>query len=253
MRPVIGITCDEGQTEARRNPLRPSVTRLELKRFYASAVWSAGGLPLLVPTTGEPGAEPDAAEVVAALDGLVVSGGGADIPPDLYGAEPEPEVVAPKRGRSTFEIAAVRCALERGVPVLGICGGLQVLNVACGGTLVQHIPRRFPEAIPHQQPGDPREPSHAVTIDAASRLASVCGAEALPVNSTHHQAVDRPGDGLRVVAHAFDGVVEAVEGLRGTFALGVQWHPESLAHLPRHLAIYRAVVDAARARSGRTR
>jgi putative glutamine amidotransferase len=130
------------------------------------------------------------------------------------------------------------------MPLLGICGGMQLLNVACGGSLHQHVPEDL-GVEGHQQPPPKDEPSHGVEIAPGSLLARLCGPDRLQVNSTHHQAVKAAGEGLRITAHALDGVIEAIESTTHAFALGVQWHPESLRHHARHLAIYRGVVEAA--------
>lgn len=230
MRPRIGLTLD----------VNAEGTRYDLPRAYADAIRDAGGLPFMLPF----GAPSDAAEVLDDLDGLVISGGAFDIPPERYG-DVRREKCGPSRPeRTDFEWALCELALSRGMPLLGICGGMQLLDVVCGGRLHQDVPEDV-GVEGHQQPPPKDEPAHAVEIAPGSLLARLCGAERLLVNSTHHQAVKAAGEGLRITAYALDGIVEAIESTSHPFALGVQWHPESLRHLPRHLAIYRGVVDAA--------
>jgi putative glutamine amidotransferase len=150
--------------------------------------------------------------------------------------------------RSTAELALLAVALAAGVPVLGVCGGMQVLAVGLGGSLWQDLPADL-DVHGHEQPHPKDEPSHEVTIAPGSLLSRLVGESSLRVNSTHHQAVREPGRGARISARSADDVVEAIEVPAHPFALGVQWHPESaLAHEPRHLAIYAGLVDAARRR-----
>lgn len=237
MRPKIGISPDEGFTTA--SPGRPALPRFELKQAYAQAVLDAGGLPLVLPY-GEDGA---VAEYLDAIDGLVVTGGAFDIDPEEYGARASARLGPLKPARTRFERALLEGALERGLPVLGVCGGMQLLSVVRGGSLVQDIATELPGALPHEQPDDPRSPSDEVEFEPGSRLAAICGADRIAVNSTHHQAVRDPGAGMRVTARSPDGVVEAIEGTNG-FVIGVQWHPE-LIDAQEHRAIYRALILAA--------
>jgi putative glutamine amidotransferase len=149
-----------------------------------------------------------------------------------------------KSGRTAFELAATRGALERDMPVLGICGGQQLLAVAFGGTLIQHIPGSVEGALQHEQPNPRTEPGHEVSVSPRTLLASIVGGRArMAVNSTHHQAVERPGEGAVVNAVAPDGVVEGVEHPGYRFALGVQWHPEYAVD-PADPLIFRAFVFA---------
>ena len=237
MRPVIGITPDVGESSAR--PGRPALPRYELKRAYADAVLAAGGLPIVLPYNDDPAAPQEALKLCA---GLVITGGAFDIPPEFYGERPGARLGPLKPGRTAYEQRLLRAALAGGVPVLGICGGMQLLAVELGGTLYQDIAAEVPGALDHEQKSDPREPGHAVSVAAGSALEAIVGAGHLEVNSTHHQAVKDAGR-AKVCAVAPDGIVEAIE-LPGAFALGVEWHPELLA-APAHLALYRALVDRA--------
>lgn len=233
MKPVIGITPDVGESSAR--PGRPATARYELKIAYADAVIAAGGRPIVLPYD-------DDASALELCDGLVVTGGAFDIPPELYGAKAGGKMGPVKRGRTAYEHRVLRAALEADLPVLAICGGMQLLAVEAGGTLYQDIRDEVPGAFDHEQKNDPREPAHAVTVLPGTALAAIVGAREIQVNSTHHQAVKDPGR-ARVCAVAADGVVEAIE-LPGGFVLGVEWHPELLAG-PEHLALYRALVERA--------
>jgi putative glutamine amidotransferase len=192
-----------------------------IRENYCEAVRHAGGLPVLLPH------QPDAAELyLDRLDGLVVTGGGFDVDPALFGAESRHPTVTTKDRRTAFELAATKGALVRNMPVLGICGGQQLLNVAFGGTLIQHIPDEIMEALAHRQPNPRSEPGHDVQIVAGTLLHRIAGTERLGVNSAHHQAVKDAGPGLIVDAVAPDGVVEGIEDPRRRFCLGIQWHPE---------------------------
>jgi putative glutamine amidotransferase len=230
MRPLIGITTYV-------TPAKWGVWDAEtalVPAAYVQAVEAAGGRPLLVPPS-EDGVD----ETLAALDGLILPGG-TDIGPEHYGQEPHPETygVVPERDRA--ELALLTGALERDLPVLAICRGSQVLNIARGGDLVQHLP----EIVGHE--GHKELPGvfgdHDVRIDADSRLGRLVGEHA-PIKSHHHQGFGRLGDGLREVAWADDGTIEAVEDPERPFLLGVLWHPEA----GEDGALFTALVGAASA------
>jgi putative glutamine amidotransferase len=210
-----------------------------LRQNYFSAVIAAGGLPVALPHHPEL-----ADDYLDALDGLLVTGGAFDVDPALWGGgAPHPKVTL-KPGRTDFELAAVRAALRRDIPVLGICGGQQLLAVAFGGTLIQHIPDEVANALAHEQPNPRTEPGHDVRVLDGTQLGEIVGASRLAVNSAHHQAVATPGEGARVNAIAPDGVIEGVEHPAYRFALGVQWHPEYAVN-SRDPAIFEAFVGAA--------
>ena len=239
---MIGLTPDVGFTQAREG--RPALPRLELKQAYLDAVWRAGGLPLVLPICAD---EESAREVIAACSGLVITGGGFDLDPALYGETPRPGLGETRPERTNSELLLLRAAFAKQVRVLGVCGGMQLLAVASGGagdaggagaTLYQDLPREFPGAGQHTQPHDPRQPHHAVQIVPGSLLHRLTGALSLQVNSTHHQAV-RTFPAAQVSATAPDGVIEAIE-LPARHALGVEWHPELLAG-EEHLSLYRWV------------
>ncbi|HIJ61371.1 MAG TPA: gamma-glutamyl-gamma-aminobutyrate hydrolase family protein [Rhodospirillaceae bacterium] len=233
--PTIGITLDREQPEA-PSPL----ARYTLRRNYADMVAAAGGLPLLLPY------HPDLATAyVERLDGLLVTGGAFDIDPALFGAAERHPSLSLNIDRTVFELAMVRLALERDLPILGICGGEQLLAVALGGTLVQHIPDEIDTPLAHEQANPRDEPGHRVSIVAGTRLSAIAGRAILDVNSTHHQSVKSLPDGLVVNAIAGDGVIEGVELPGRRFCLGVQWHPE-YAVSAADGALFRAFVEACR-------
>ncbi len=242
-RPSIAITPDATLA----TPESPFV-KYELKAAYAEAVLRAGGLPFLVPYTD------DRALMEQYLDrvsGLLITGGAFDIPPEAYGEPSKAGLGVLKQGRTNFELALLRIALQRKLPVLGICGGMQLLNVAFGGTLVQDIATELPAARPHEQQHDRTQPQHPIEVKDTSVLAECVGGKGqLMVNSTHHQAVKDVGPGLLVSASSPDGVVEAIESIaKDQFALGVQWHPElMLDTVPPNLGIYKLFVHRARDR-----
>ena len=201
---------------------------------YVAAVECAGGRALLVPP-----AEDGVEETLDALDGLLLSGGN-DIDPSLYGAEAHPETDGTRVQRDRAELALLRGALERDMPVLAVCRGSQMLNVARGGDLVQHLPDVVGDERHKRTPGVFAD--HDVEIESESRLGELVGDRA-PVKSHHHQGFGRVGDGLREVAWADDGTLEAVEDPEARFALGVLWHPEE----GEDAALFAALVTEARA------
>lgn len=217
--------------------VRPARPEIVLKEAVVAAVRAAGGLPLLVPP-GCPSAD-DLQAILAVADAVVITGGAFDIHPSHYGQAVSARLDRVDRARTGLELPLCRACLDQAVPVLGVCGGMQALAVAAGGTLVQDIGSQVQGALEHEQPTDPVQPWHAVGLSGA--LAAAMGAE-IQVNSTHHQAVDDAG-AFQIVGRSPDGVIEAIRHPGHPFALGVQWHPELLAH---GLAPYRMLVAAAR-------
>ncbi len=230
MRPVIGLSCDLAVREGR--------PRLELWSTYPRAIELAGGTPLLLPATDNPGHMDEQLDLV---DGLVLTGG-KDYDPALYGAKRHPKMRPVMAERQFYDLELARAAIRRKVPLLAICGGHQLVNVVCGGDLIQHLPDAVEGGEMHD--GKPGVLAHEVDIEPDSMLARLVKADGLQVDSTHHQAVDRIGGGLHVAARSPDGVIEALEA-RGAFLLCVQWHPERLAADHRqHLALFEALVEA---------
>lgn len=240
-RPSIGITPDVSEPSASQ-----PFAKYDLKAAYADAVLRAGGLPFVLPYSE------DRSVIDCWLDrlsGLVITGGAFDIAPEHYGQTAREGLGPVKAGRTGFELALLKAALARQLPVLGVCGGMQLINVAFGGTLYQDLGRELPDARPHEQQHDRTQPHHPVEVKADSLLAECVGKGQVMVNSTHHQAVHAVGEGLVATAHAPDGVIEAVERPGAGFVLGVQWHPElMLDSVPPQLGVYKALVHRARDR-----
>ena len=233
--PLIGVTLDAEPAGG-----WSKLPWYAVRQNYLSAIAAAGGLPVALPH------DPELAEhYLERIDGLLVTGGAFDVDPALYGGGPAHATVSLKSGRTAFELAVTRGALARDMPVLGICGGQQLLAVAFGGTLIQHIPDSVENALAHEQPNPRTEPGHEVSVTAGTLLARIVGGTRMAVNSAHHQAVDRPGQGAVVNAVAPDGVVEGIEHPGHRFALGVQWHPEYAVD-PADPRIFDAFVEAAR-------
>ena len=192
-----------------------------MRQNYAEAIVAASGLPVALPH--DPSLAPD---YLDRIDALVVTGGAFDVDPALYGAADRHATVTLKRGRTAAEQALAEGALARNLPVLGICGGEQLLAVVLGGTLIQHIPDSFPNALQHEQKNPRHEAGHGVTVMPGTLLHRIVGAAQMRVNSSHHQAVREPGPFAVINAVADDSVIEGIEDLRYRFCLGVQWHPE---------------------------
>jgi putative glutamine amidotransferase len=204
---------------------------------YVRAVQRAGGLPVLLPVD-----QRAPARVVESVDGLLLIGG-ADLDPASYGEEPEPGTEATYRDRDDFEIGTVRHALAAGIPVLAICRGMQILNVALGGTLVQDLAQRDGSTIHRRRKGTFEEAENHVELENGSLAARAAGEGVHVAHCHHHQAIDRLGKGLRITGHAVeDGLPEAIETADGSWVLGVQWHPEARDES----AILTAFVAAAR-------
>lgn len=243
-KPLIGITMGYRHTDKEGGPLQPGDRKNKLAASYADAVAQAGGLPLALPVCDLYDADP---EILTRLDGILFTGG-EDIDPVHYGQAPAgSEEPIPERDRQ--ELYLMRHALTRtDLPILGICRGCQLLNVATGGSLFQDINAGIYGS--HVTPGQPENvAAHPVTVTPESLLAQLVGPE-LMVNSLHHQAVDRLGDGLAAVAADPHGLTEALEmPARVAFTLGVQWHPEGMCQeLPAHGKIFEAFVEAAKLR-----
>jgi putative glutamine amidotransferase len=244
-KPMIGVTVSEIRAKEDAQRVRhgePTQTEMTLGLSYMRAVERAGGLPVALPPLRDENVGP----LLGQLSGLLLTGG-PDIDPACYGAEPHPELGPIDHDVDVFEIELCRQADRRGLPILGICRGSQVLNVARGGSLIQHLPDITDGTIEHRQsePGD--RTTHEVQVAPDSGLARTTGGGPVQVNSFHHQAIDRLGAGLRPVAWATDGVVEAVEDPDddGQLMLGVQWHAETLTGEAEQLALFELLVRAA--------
>jgi putative glutamine amidotransferase len=232
--PLIGLTADH---ETRSNG--PTEAEYALRQNYCAAVARAGGLPVILPYEQE-----DLTALVARLDGLIITGGMFDLPPEMYGQPPDPAVTT-KPQRTRFEQAVLGTALARDIPVLGICNGMQLLAVHHGGTLVADILRDVPGGIEHLPQDPPVQTAHGIDLCPGSSLHAIHGSRTAKVNSLHHQSV-RDDGAYRVAARSQpDGVIEAIEVAQHRFALGVQWHPEyGLSDLDH--ALMQAFIDATR-------
>ena len=241
--PLVGVSTSEVRSAGDHQLVsqgEPPRTELALGERYLEAVRSGGGMPVIL----APVASESIETLVARLDAVVLSGG-PDLHPSAYGVLPHPELGPTEPELDSFELELARTAVARGLPVLGICRGMQVLNVALGGSLHQHLPD-LEGQVNHRQDRTSGDPSHRVTLARDSRLTKVIGRRYVEVNSFHHQALHALGRGLSVAGRAPDGVVEAVEVPGRRFTFGVQWHAECLVDRPEHLALFRGLVRAAR-------
>ena len=232
--PLIGVTMDAeppgGYSRYHWYALRAN---------YTAAIAAAGGVPVALPH------HPELCDAyLDRIDALVVTGGGFDVDPALYGEGDRHDSVTLKPKRTEAELGLLRGALQRDMPALGICGGQQLMAVASGGTLHQHIPANVPDCLPHEQTTSHHAPAHAISIEPGTLLHRIVRTGQMRVNSSHHQAVASPGAHARVNARAPDGVVEGIEDARYRFCLGVQWHPEFASDPADHL-ILAALIAAA--------
>jgi putative glutamine amidotransferase len=232
-KPIIGIGTDIHAEPGKRE-------RAFVYTTYVESLRRAGAIPVLIPPQPE-----NTADVIDNLDGLVLAGG-YDCDPTIYGEEPHPTVEPMDPRRQSNDLSLARAARERGIPTLGICLGLQVMNIAAGGTLVQDITSQVPTDIEHVSEPEDRA-RHDVHIEQGTYLAKILGGTAaMNVNSSHHQAIKDVGEGLRETAHAPDGIVEGLEDPRHPFYVGVQWHPEDMKGEESATSIFGAFVEAAR-------
>jgi putative glutamine amidotransferase len=242
--PLIGITSSELRRRAqtpRDERGEPAQAEISLGLAYPQALCAAGGIPIIL----TPVPEADISSLLGRLDGVVFSGG-PDLHPSAYAQEPHALLGECERELDMFELRLCAAARVAHIPVLGICRGLQVINVAAGGTLHQHLPDVVGTKIAHRQTESEGLRTHKVEIEAGTGLAEIMGAGSLRVNSFHHQAIDELGQGLRASARAADGIIEAVEGGLDEWVLAVQWHAESLIRQPRDLALFTALVTVAK-------
>jgi putative glutamine amidotransferase len=241
--PIVAVTPDLSPERARGD----RGGSILLSRRYADAVLATGGIPVVLPVTGS---SQTLRRLLDRVDGVLVTGGDFDIHPRLYGEKPGKHLGIVKESRTDFELELIFLALKRNRPVLGICGGEQAINVALGGSLYQDIASELPHAIEHRQSALKEIGGHAVSIRPGTQLKTIIAKPSLEVNSTHHQAVKRPGQGLIVSATAPDGIIECIESVDHSFVLGVQWHPESLIDKPPQRRLYAAFVGACQNAAG---
>jgi putative glutamine amidotransferase len=247
--PLIGITADL-VTDRRDGIGKERDGTLFLPRRYCRAIEKAGGTPVVLDATSSASVRQ---QQLDRLDGILLSGGNFDIDPRYYGEEPLNELGETKSQRTEFELDLTSRALNENMPILGICGGEQAINVCLGGSLYQDIRAQVAGAEEHEQSARKETGGHVVTIRAGTRLHQIIGTDQLEVNTTHHQAVKTIGKGLVVNAVAPDGLAEGIESTEHDFVLGVQWHPEVLSpQREAHHRIIAALVSACRtSRRGR--
>lgn len=240
--PVIGITPD-------RNDLPDNIeAHFFVRRNYCAAVSDSGGLPIVLPYAMDL-----VPQYLNLLDGIVLTGGMFDIDPAAYGTQAKfPDKMCFKPDRTRFEQALLRGALERNIPLLGICGGMQLLAVELGAQLVQHIPSEIGTAIEHMQDAPCNRSAHRVAVRPASMLGRILGTEECVINSLHHQAVAQGNARLQVGALADDGVIESIEVPDRSFCLGIQWHPEYFVNTVEQ-KIFAALMKAAKGHAAHRR
>ncbi|PYQ27577.1 MAG: hypothetical protein DMF56_19550 [Acidobacteria bacterium] len=231
-KPLIGIGSDIQSPTGKRERAFAYVT-------YVDALRRAGAIPVLIPPQPE-----NAAELVRELDGVLLAGGD-DCDPSLYGEERHAATEMMDPRRQANDVSLAKYAREAGIPTLGICLGVQVMNVAAGGSLVQDIDSELETEIEHASKPEDRA-RHDVIVDEGTQLSGILRRSELNVNSSHHQAIRKVGDGLRVTAHAPDGIIEGLEDPKHPFYVGVQWHPEDMSGENSATSIFGAFVEAAR-------
>ena len=239
-RPVIGITVDFNGNRPEFGGKEPTYF---LRTRYAEVIWDLGGMPFLLPSFEKTRA---AEFIFSKIDGLLLTGSGPDLPPSLYGEKQKYRFPLMHSLRIQFESILCRLALKNQKPLLGICGGAQILNVALKGSLIQDIPSQIQSSLVHRQKESADKKTHRVNILEDTRLSNILKKTELRVNSSHHQSIKRPGNGLRINALSSDGVVEGIEHENHPFAIGVQWHPEWLYKTDRSAKkLFQAFIKAA--------
>jgi len=233
-KPLIGITTRNGK-DSDGHP-----TTL-LQHSYINAIVQAGGMPILIPSML---IEEDFHELYSRLAGILFTGGG-DVSLKYFNGSDHPRIGEEDQGRDTTEVSLMRAAVDDGKPILGICRGVQLMNIALGGTLYTHIPDQLKGALDHDYPGDLRKVLvHLVNVDEATHAAEIFGETLLNVNSLHHQGLKDIAPSLRVAGHAPDGLVEVVEIPDHPYAIGVQWHPEWLRDQLSMQRLFKSFVEA---------
>jgi putative glutamine amidotransferase len=241
--PLIGISADlSGVPANATNPAQEPI--LLLPQRYCRAIQETGGITLILPPIAS---RSGLRRTLHPLDGVLISGGNFDIHPSYYGENPISALGAIKKERTEFELELVDLALHQDLPLLGICGGAQAINVALGGSLYQDIATQLPNATQHEQGAKRNEGGHPIMIHSGTYLRKIVQKQTLDVNTTHHQAVRKIGKGLVVNATAEDGLIEGLESSSHSFVLGVQWHPEILARKdPSQRRIFASFIAAAK-------
>ena len=242
MKPIIGVTPDFNAGD--REDMGGREPTYFLRARYIRAIEELGGVPVILPLIADRRAR---RALLADIDGLLLTGSGPDLNPAHYGEHQEYDfkVMAPRR--ADFELDLAKLASKSGIPTLGICGGMQAMNVACGGSLYQDIPSQTSYSLPHRQSMPATRLSHTISIVPGSALGRILKQRKIRVNSSHHQSVKTAAPGLIVSALAPDGIIEAIESPSHRFFVGLQWHPEFLFDRhPLHRRLFQAFLKAAR-------
>ena len=215
-KPLIALTLDYETSKGYSN-----YPWYAIRENYFTSIEESGGIGVGIPHNMK-----DIVSLLGKIDGLVITGGNFDIDPNIFGESSVHKTVKLKENRTNFELLAAEIMLKQNKPVLGICGGEQLINVLYKGSLIQHIPDEIKNPIEHEQKNPRNEAGHSVTIQEHTKLYSIISKQNIMVNSAHHQAIKVPGKGLIVNALSNDGVIEGIEDPKKTFCIGVQWHPE---------------------------
>ncbi|MDB9972162.1 gamma-glutamyl-gamma-aminobutyrate hydrolase family protein [Alphaproteobacteria bacterium] len=215
-KPLIALTLDYETSKGYSN-----YPWYAIRENYFTSIEESGGIGVGIPHNMK-----DIVSLLHKIDGLVITGGNFDIDPNIFGESSVHKTVKLKENRTNFELLAAEIMLKQNKPVLGICGGEQLINVLYKGSLIQHIPDEIKNPIEHEQKNPRNEAGHSVTIQEHTKLYSIISKQNIMVNSAHHQAIKVPGKGLIVNALSNDGVIEGIEDPKKTFCIGVQWHPE---------------------------
>jgi len=243
MKPIIGVTPDFNAGDRKEWGGREPTYFLRAR--YIRAIEELGGVPLVLPLHAD---RVTRRHILSNIDGLLITGSGPDLPPSLYGERQRFPFKIVSERRASFELDIVRLAKQADLPLLGICGGMQTMNVACGGSLFQDISSQVPHPLQHRQRTSATNLSHTVTVAAGSLLRRIVRSVSMRVNSSHHQSVNAVAPSLIASAQASDGIVEAIESPAHRFFLGIQWHPEFLFDRhPLHRRLFEAFLRASRA------
>jgi putative glutamine amidotransferase len=235
--PLIAITADFSGPEQAGLKTDQEPT-FSLASRYCDAIQNAGGLPIIIPHSQS---RTQIRHIMQRVDGLLISGGGFDIDPSYYGEQPITQLGKIKAQRTFTEMESIALGLQRDLPMLGICGGAQAINVALGGSLYQDIATQVPNAQEHQRN---HSNGHIIELLCGTLLHKIFNHQRIKVNTTHHQAIRNPGKGLVINATAPDGLIEGIESTKHSFVLGVQWHPEVLAQRsPAHRKIFSSFIS----------